>query len=86
MLSSQNLIPCSLTFCNFNPYLLFEFFNHSYIYNRYSHASITQHYLTTRFIDALCCNTKVNTAELRSQSTLPRSKVMERKPANGIAS
>ena len=40
----------------------------------------------TRFIDALCCNSKVNTAELRSQSTLPRSKVMERKPANGIAS
>ena len=34
------------------------------------------------FIDALCCNSKVNTAELRSQPTPPRSKVMERKPAN----
>ena len=29
MLSSQNHIPCSLTFCSFNPYLLFKFFNHS---------------------------------------------------------
>ena len=27
MLLSQNLIPCSLTFCSFNPYLLFEIFN-----------------------------------------------------------
>ena len=26
MLLSQNLIPCSLTFCSFNPYLLFKFF------------------------------------------------------------
>ena len=25
MLSCQNLIPCSLTFCSFNPYLLFKF-------------------------------------------------------------
>ena len=25
MLLSQNLIPCSLTFCSFNPYLLFKF-------------------------------------------------------------
>ena len=25
MLSSQSLIPCSLTFCSFNPYLLFKF-------------------------------------------------------------
>ena len=25
MLLSQNLIPCSLTFCSFNPYLLFNF-------------------------------------------------------------
>ena len=25
MLSSQNLTPCSLTFCNVNPYLLFKF-------------------------------------------------------------
>ena len=24
---SQNLIPCSLTFCSFNPYLLFKFLN-----------------------------------------------------------
>ena len=27
MLLSQNLIPCSLTLCSFNPYLLFKFFN-----------------------------------------------------------
>ena len=25
MFLSQNLIPCSLTFCSFNPYLLFKF-------------------------------------------------------------
>ena len=25
MLLSQNLIPCCLTFCSFNPYLLFNF-------------------------------------------------------------
>ena len=25
MLSCQNFIPCSLTFCSFNPYLLFKF-------------------------------------------------------------
>ena len=27
MLLSQNLIPCSLTFCSFNPYLLFKILN-----------------------------------------------------------
>ena len=41
MLLSQNLIPCSLTFCSFNPYLLFKFliFNHSSLF-AFIHASI----------------------------------------------
>ena len=40
MLSSQNLIPCSLTFCSFNPYLLFKFkiFNHSSLFAFYTGA------------------------------------------------
>ena len=29
VLSSQNLVPCSLTFCNFNPYSLFTFYHSS---------------------------------------------------------
>ena len=44
MLLSQNLIPCSLTFCSFNPYLLFKFliilvcllFIHASIHNNLS--------------------------------------------------
>ena len=44
MLLSQNLIPCSLTFCSFNPYLLFNFliilvclvFIHASIHNNLS--------------------------------------------------
>ena len=44
MLLSQNLIPCSLTFCSFNPYLLFTFliilvcllFVHASIHNNIS--------------------------------------------------
>ena len=44
MLSSQNLTPCSLTFCSFNPYLLLNFliilvcllFIHASIYNNLS--------------------------------------------------
>ena len=47
MLLSQNLIPCSLTFCSFNPYLLFNFliilvcllFIHASIHNYLSAAA-----------------------------------------------
>ena len=59
MLLSQNLIPCSLTFCSFNPYLLFKYSNlfafiHASIHNNLSAGAqnvimlVYRHLLTTR--------------------------------------
>ena len=56
MLLSQNLIPCSFTFCSFNPYLLFKFliilvcllFIHASIHNNLSagaHKNVTGAYV-----------------------------------------